>query len=315
MKRRSFLGAAAGLAVLSDPAQAAQTPIIDCHIHLFDTTRKQGVPWPAKTDTVLYRPAMPDRFRELATPLGVSGAIEVEASPWLEDNQWVLDLAATNPIIVGTIGSLEPGKPDFAANLDRFHRNPLFLGIRYGNLWGRSLADDVLKPQFISDIKLLSRAGLTLDSANPNPALIRAIVQLTDKVPDLRVVIDHLPQMQMPAEADTQKTYRSDLREIGRRPQIYVKISEVLRRVDGYISTDVGFYRNTLDELFGVFGADRVLYGSDWPNSDLWKPYPEVLGIVREYFKSKGRATEEKYFWKNSVNAYRWKPRTKSQPA
>jgi len=88
------------------------------------------VPWPAKTDTVLYKPALPERYSKIAAPLGIKGAIEVEASPRLEDNQWVLDLAAWNPIIVGTVGNLEPGTPDFRKHLDRFHRNPLFRGIR-----------------------------------------------------------------------------------------------------------------------------------------------------------------------------------------
>ena len=63
-------------------------------------------------------------------------------SPWLEDNQWVLDMAAKDKIMVGTVGDLEPGKPEFAGQLERFHRNPLFRGIRYGNLWDRNLAHE-----------------------------------------------------------------------------------------------------------------------------------------------------------------------------
>ena len=85
---------------------------------------------------------MPDRYRSIAVPLGITGAIKVEASPWLEDNQWVLDVAAKDKIIVGVVGNLEPGKPEFAKNLERFHKNQLFLGIRYGNLWDRNFADD-----------------------------------------------------------------------------------------------------------------------------------------------------------------------------
>src|SRR5882724_2883242 len=103
-------------------------PIIDTHIHLFDPTRPQGVPWPP-SDSSIYKPALPGRFRQLAEPLGVRGAIEVECSPWLEDNQWVLDVAAKDKIIVGTIGNLEPGKPDFRKHLERLHKNPLFRGI------------------------------------------------------------------------------------------------------------------------------------------------------------------------------------------
>ncbi len=295
-------------------AQAASIPIIDTHIHLFDPTRPEGVPWPDKTNAVLYRPALPDRYRKIAVPLGVVGAIEVEASPLLEDNQWVLDIAAKDKIVVGTVGDLEPGKADFRKQLARFHANPLFLGIRYGNLWGRNLSARVAEPGFISDLKALAEAGLSLDTANQNAELLAAVVRLTDGVPKLRVIIDHLPQFQPPTEAGALKNYRTMLREIGKRPQVYVKISEVLRRVDGRVPEDMSFYRARLDELFDIFGQDRVLFGSDWPNSDTWAPYPKVLNVVREYFTGKGQAIAEKYFWKNSVAAYRWVKREANQP-
>jgi L-fuconolactonase len=294
--------------------ETAPKYIIDTHIHLFDPTRPQGVPWPPKDEPVLYKPALPDRYRKLAVPLGVVGAIELECSPWLEDNQWVLDVAAKDPIIVGTVGDLEPGKPDFRRNLDRFHRSPLFLGIRYGNLWGRNLGAELSRPEFISDLKALAQANMVLDTADPDPALVSNIVRLTDRVPELRVVVDHLPKLDPPTDRSAHRALLNDIAELGKRPQVYVKVSSVLRRVDGRVPEDLNFYRPRLDHLWDTFGPDRLIYGSDWPNSDLWGPYNQVFGIVREYFTAKGPVAADKYFWKNSVVAYRWKKRDKSQP-
>ena len=293
---------------------APAIPIIDTHIHLFDPARPQGIPWPPKDNPVLYQPALPERYRKLAAPLGVKGAIEVEASPLLEDNQWVLDVAAENKIILGTVGDLEPGQVGFRSHLARFPRNPLFLGIRCGNLWGRDMPADLARPEFIADLKALADAGLVLDTANQNPALIAATVRLTDRVPELRVVIDHLPQM-TPPEGAAREAYAADLRELGRRPQVYAKVSEVLRRVDGRVPTEPAFYRQRLDEMWSIFGEDRLLFGSDWPNSDMWAPYPVVLGLVRDYVLHKGRAAAEKFFWRNSLAAYRWVRREPGQPA
>ncbi len=309
MNRRTFLGAAAAgtlsTAASHAVAQPLPFPIIDTHIHLFDPTRPQGVPWPSKNDKVLYQPALPDRYRKIAEPLGIAGAIEIECSPLPEDNQWVLDIAAKDSIIVGTIGNLEPGKSEFGAQLDRLHRNPLFLGIRYGNLWGRDLSAEIRKPEFIAGLKALADAGLVLDTANQNAELIAAALRVTDLVPNLRIVIDHLPQYAPSADAN--------LRELGKRPQVYVKISEVLRRVgtgtDSRVPTDLATYKPKLDELFGIFGEDRLLFGSDWPNSDNWAPYPTVLSVVREYFTAKGPKVAEKYFRTNSMAAYRWAKR------
>ncbi|HEX6546447.1 MAG TPA: amidohydrolase family protein, partial [Bryobacteraceae bacterium] len=68
-----------------------------------------------------------------------------------------------------------------------------------------------------------------------------------------------------------------------------------------------------LDHLWEIFGVDRLLYGSDWPNSDPWGRYDHILSLVRSYFAEKGPAASEKYFWKNSIAAYRWVKRDKAQ--
>jgi len=295
----------APVAIRQRLAGAVTIPIIDTHIHLFDTARPQGVPWPDKKDAVLYKPALPGRYRKVTQGLGIAGAIEIECSPWLEDNQWVLDMAAKDPIIVGTIGDLEPGHPQFRAQLERFARNPLFRGIRYGNLWGRNLGAEMKKPEFIRGLQELANAGLALDTANPTPALMADVARLTDRVPKLRIILDHLPELD-PATFN--------LREFAGRPQIYAKVSGVLRRVAGRVPLDVGFYRDRLDEIWDVFGADRLIYGSDWPNSDSVGTYPQVLKIAEDYFHAKGAAAAERYFWRNSIAAYRWIKRDPQQP-
>lgn len=310
MTRRTLLAASGGAAL----AQPAPIPIIDTHIHLFDISRPQGVPWPAKDNAVLYKTALPDRYRKLAAPHGIVGAIELECSPWFDDNQWVLDVAAKDKIIVGMIGNLEPGSPEFRKHLDRFHKNPLYLGIRYGNIWGRNLGAELGKPEFIAGMKALAQANLTLDTANQTPDLLNAVVRLTDQVPDLRVVIDHLPQLQRPAEGEPRRIYDTAIHELAKRPKIYVKGSAVLRRVDGRVPSEMAFYRPRLDELWETFGEDRMVYGSDWPNSDQWGPYEQVFGIVRDYMAAKSRAAAEKFFWRNSISAYRWVKRSPDQP-
>ncbi len=313
ISRRAFLtsaAAAAAIAGLPAAAKSSTLPklktIIDTHVHFYDPSRPGGVPWPPPNDAILNRRILPDVFRKLTAPLGIKSVIEVEASPLVEDNQWILDLAAQNPIILGTSGHLEPGKPGFGQNLDHFRQNPRFLGIRVSNAsWGQNLHSDLQKPEFISDLKLLSQAGLEVDSAcgvNGLPDVLR----LTDLVPDLRVVIDHMP-FDPPLDQTALRIYKDTLREIGKRPQVFCKVSTVLRRVENRPVEDVNYYRPMLDELWDVFGPDRLIYGSNWPVSDKVGPYDLVFKVVREYFGSKGRDASEKYFWKNSKAAYRWK--------
>ena len=328
ISRRKFLGTVtlAGAAlqaglnhtwadILPAPGKTVATdiPVIDSHIHLYDPFRPQGVPWPPKTNKALYKTSLPAQYRSIARPLGVVGAIEVECSSWLEDNQWVLDVAAKDDIMVGTIGNLVPGTPEFRANLERFRQNPLFRGIRYG--LGRQSGKELDRPEFIADLKALADADLVLDTANPSVSLLADVVRVSELVPQLRIVIDHLPQMIPPTEPALRATYDASLKALRERPQVYVKISEVLRRTNGQIPTDLDYYRPRLDEILDVFGSDRVLYGSDWPNSDNWLPFAAGFKLVQDYFKGQGRAAAEKYFWRNSVKCYKWVKRNDRQPS
>jgi len=296
MNRRAFLSSAAALAVPSIEA-AVPHPVIDTHAHFYDPSRPQGVPWPPKDDKVLYRTVLPDEYIRITKPLGITGVIEVEASPWLEDNQWVLNLADKYPIIVATVGHLNPGQPDFRKNLARFHKDRRFRGIRLGE---SQTGDAALTP----DLKELAAAGLELDVLG-GPPMLAQVVRLTDRVPDLRIVIDHLP-FDPPAQAAERAAYEAALRELGKRPRVYAKVSNVVRKQRNHVPEDVNFYRPSLDQLWDIFGPDRLVYGSNWPVSNLIAPYSIVFKIVREYFAGKGREATERYFWKNSKAAYHW---------
>ncbi len=304
----------AGLAI-GGPAEALHplSPIVDAHIHLFDTSRVGGVPWPYKSDSVLYKPAMPERYKTVTAGLDVVAAIAIEASPLASDNDWLLGVAQANPIIVGIVGDLIPGDAAYQASLARLHANPLFLGIRYGNLWDRNLSVDIGKPGFIDGLKLLSQAGLVFESANPDSNLIDAIANVADRVTGLRIVIDHLPNATVPREPTSRKQYWSQLRSLSQNPNVFVKLSEIPVRIDGKLVTDPHAYQAGLDEIWNVFGEDRCLYGSDWPNSDHVATYTETFAIVREYISGKGLGAWDKFFWKNSISAYRWRSRTMSQ--
>jgi L-fuconolactonase len=107
--RRSFLAATAAVMTTPAPSSAATVndiPIIDCHIHLFDATRPQGAPYKggrAFPGCV----ALPSMYAKIAKPLGIVGVIEVDASPWVEDNLWVLETIQPEPMMVGTVGNIQ----------------------------------------------------------------------------------------------------------------------------------------------------------------------------------------------------------------
>ncbi|MDB5733857.1 MAG: hypothetical protein JWN16_494 [Alphaproteobacteria bacterium] len=307
MQRRAFLaGAAAGVAA---PAFAAPpVPVIDTHVHLFDPRRPQGVPYSGPKD----RPpqiATPDNYRTQITGTGIVGSIVVEASPWIEDNLWILERAGSDPQFVGVVGSLDPSKPEFPEYLARFSKNPLWRGIRFGRVWTSEGGKPVLKSGMAEGLRLLAEVGQTLDMANPSFDLLRGALLAMDAAPGLRVVMDHMPSLDPTPE--TQALYDSLTSELAARPGFFIKLSQVMHKDGSGIFKTAP--RERLDRLMTLMGEDRVMFGGDWPNSVGTATIPAALALMRDYFAARPRVQAEKYFWRNSLAIYKWKPRTQSQ--
>ena len=317
MQRRDVLvgGAVAALAasVSEAAAQLADIPIIDTHIHLFDARRPQGVPyagsdvWKKETGGV----ALPATYRKMAEPLNIVGAIELEASPWVEDNLWVLEQMQTDTLYVGTVGDLEPEKPDFVELYNRFRKNPMFLGIRCGLIWGRDVTKQANDPKFIDGLKRVADADQVMDTANPNLALLQTMVKLNDKIPNLRIMIDHT--MHYLPKPEERAAYTAVLKEIKSRPNIWGKLSDMENR--DIPARGLAQVKDRLDVLMDCFGEDRVVFGTNWPETWGVATPAQIVTLARAYFATRSRAQAEKFFWKNSLRFYKWKKRAKNQPS
>ena len=288
---------------------ASAFTVIDAHTHFYDPARAQGVPWPPRDDKLLYRKVLPKDYRALPAPLPVSGTVVMEASPWLEDNQWVLDLAAHDPFIVGFVGNLPVGAKEFAGHLKRFAANKCFRGIR---LRDRKLAGTLDDAAFVSDLNLLADHNLSLDLVGGREILSFAN-RLAKERPHLRIVIDHLAGVVVDGKAPP-PDWVNDMQALARRPNIYCKLSGLVEgtgRSDGSAPADVEFYRPVLDAMHTLFGPERLIYASNWPVSERFAPLATVQGIVGRYFSICGRGAEEKVFSQSSKAAYRWVQRGK----
>lgn len=272
-------------------------PIVDSHIHLFDPRRPQGIPWPPKHDAI-HRPTLPADYFAVSTEHGVGGAIAVEASPWQDDNFWLLETLRADARMRGFVGNLVPGADDFRRTLERLSAEPLFLGIRCGNLWDRDLREDVRNPAFIDGLRALAESGRSLDSANPDARLIEALLEIAHQVPALRIVVDHLPGAIVPVHQE--QTFLHNLRSLAAHSGVFVKISQIPVN-----ASDSAQARNRLDTLWELFGEDRCLFGSDWPNSLRAAPFCDVLGSALWFMQDKSDLARTKFFSANSARAYR----------
>ena len=279
--------------------------IIDCHTHFYDPSRPEGVPWPSADSKDLYFTCLPEHYKALEVPEQVSGTVVVEASAWLEDNQWILDLAAEDPFIVGLVGHIDPGTEGFIQHVDRFAGNPIFRGIRVGG----QCVEDIEKGDFLSEMEHLVKRDLELDIML-GFQLLPGLSELARRLPELRIVINHVASIPINGEAPDPQAVEN-IQEAAVQPQVYCKVSGLVEQSQVKPPPDgIEFYTPLLDMLWDAFGEDRLIYGSNWPVSAMAASLNQVQRIVTNYVEGRGGEAKEKYFWRNSKVAYKWTERS-----
>lgn len=277
--------------------QAAPDRVVDTHLHLYDPSRPEGVPWPSKNDAVLYRPVLPAEYRELAKAHGVTAGVVVEASAWPADNAWLLDVTKNDALFPAIVGNLQPGAPDFAANLEKYAADPRFKGIR-----ARVAASE---PPVLADLKRLAERGLSLDLL-VNAKTLDAVDAIAKELPTLRIVLDHLAGAKVDGRAPDE-AWASRVRAVAKHPNVFCKLSGLDQQAGTKpASTDPALYAPVLDLLWGCFGEDRLIYGSNWPVTLLRTDFAAHQELCLAYVRPKGKAALDKVFWKNACRVYRF---------
>jgi L-fuconolactonase len=308
--RRALLkSAAVGLTTALTPAgQTAlgvgeRSGAIDAHTHFYDPTRPQGVPWPPKNDALLYRPVLPDEFQTLTRHEHVSGTIVIEASTWLEDNQWLLDLAAKNAFIVGVVGRLDTADDQFAKHLARFVKSPLFRGVRINHDELKTALDRQKQADRIASLAAEDRE---LD-VNGGPDMPADVARLARRIPDLRIVVNHAANLTIDGKQPSE-AWVTGMRAAAGGENVFCKVSALVegtRKMNRDAPGDHDFYRPVLDALWNLFGEERLIFGSNWPVSERAASYATVYQIVEAYFKEKGATALQTFLRTNAIKAYK----------
>jgi L-fuconolactonase len=277
-------------------------PIIDTHIHLYDTTRPQGLPWPPKDDEVLYRPVLTEHFDKVSDENGINATVIVEASKWIPDNQWVLDLVKHDPNrYIGLVGSLEIGTPDFKKHLTKLSKDGRFVGIRMRERPG---GDSFFENEAVwSDLQLLSDRNQTLDVLMFQYSL-DDVDMISKRLPKLKILINHVAGADIEGKPADPK-WIAAVQKVAKNPNVNCKISGLFQQSHRQPSPrNLSFYKPELDVLWEAFGEDRLIYGSNWPVTMRGGTYGEYLAVVKNFFANKSRTAQEKFFFKNALKFY-----------
>ncbi len=229
---------------------------------------------------------------------GVDATIAVQADQSEAETEFLLGLAEGNPRIAGVVGWVDLRSADVERRLEHFSRFEKFRGVRHV---AQAEADDFLvRPEFVRGVRQLATFGLTYDILI-YPRQLPAAIELVGKVPEQRFVIDHLAKPEI--KAGKIEPWAGLIREIAASPNVYCKVSGMVTEADwkGWKAEDFEPY---LDVVFEAFGAQRLMFGSDWPVCLVAATYAKTAAIVESYIRDHSLHVREQIFGLNAIEFY-----------
>ena len=279
--------------------------VIDAHQHVWDLAGARYDwlgPELAPIDQTM-------RFAELKPSLaraGVDATVLVQSADNDEDTALMLDVAASNPEIVAVVAWAPLDRPkDSGARLESFRGNSLVVGIR--NLI-HTIPDAqwLLRPDVDESLGLLEEAGLSFDLVSVLPEHLALVPTLVRRHPRLRIVIDHLAKP--PIGLDDREPWWTLIQQAAASPTVYAKVSGLYSAAGDSGSWSPDTIRPYLHRALECFGADRLMYGGDWPISVLSGGYDRVWDGLTVLFDELSDADRTRILGETAMEFYRIDP-------
>ena len=288
------------VAATTRAADIDTVPVIDCHVHLWDTSRPE-MTWPRKEHVRLYKPFLPKSHAPLCKANGVTGVVVVLSGQALVDNQWNLDITAHNTRLYrGVVGNLSKaiGTNAFKPLFTELCKDERYVGYRLSGRYQDGLTDAVMR-----DLRLTAKQGRTVDILVGGYSL-DDVDEIARRVPKLKLVLDHFGGVQLDGGPHDDQWLRG-FRTVAKRPNVYCKLSALYGRFkEQPAPTHLAAYKPTIDLALECFGEDRLIYGSDWPVTTLSGNYKSVINLTKSYFVDKDPQLARKVFHDNAVTFY-----------
>ena len=264
------------------------TPIIDAHHHIW---RRRDLPW-------LSGPMQPRIFgpyEEIRRDypieefLGDIAARNVVKSVYVQAN-WAPDLFADEAAWVqetadrtgwphAIVGYCDMTVDDARPALDRLGEYPLMRGIRQQFHWhANPLYRFAKDPDLARDANVMRNVGRLAEygwsfDLQVFAAQMEGAAALARACPRVTFILQHAG---MPEDLSDEgfAFWRDALGRLAREPNVFCKLSAFgtfLHR------NDTGHIARVLREAVGAFGADRCLFGSNFPIEKIWTDYAALI--------------------------------------
>src|SRR5437867_3045015 len=271
---------------------------IDSHQHFWSYDEQQD-PWIPK-DTLLHRDWLPKDLEPLLAKAGLDGCVAVQARQTVGESHWLLTLADQAPMIKGVVGWVDLQSEVVEEQLAQLAKHPKLVGVRH-IVEDEPDVDFMLRPNFLRGLGKLIQFNLAYDILI-YPKQLPAAITLARKFPEQPFVLDHIAK---PFIKDgVLSPWREQIRELAASSNVWCKVSGMITEANHTLWKPADF-RPYLDVVFGAFGEDRVMYGSDWPVCLLAGSYERMFEMVDTYTRQLTPLARARFFGDNAARFYR----------
>ena len=257
--------------------------IVDTHVHFWrlELLRRVWQPPP-----LIFRTFEPEDLIEAAAHSGVNRCVLIEAGTTGEDNQALAEFAASSTFIGAVIPFVDLESPTLEQELDGWAQNPKFRGIRM-RFEGHPDPDILTRPSIIEGFRQVAQRGLVFEFLVVSSHL-KDILKVYEHVPDLKGIIEHMGKPDLRHGTDREE-WSQQMQALAKNTNVACKLSigprvEDLEEI--YANQGQGWplewIRPPIQLLAAQFGADRLMWGSDWPLVLLESDYAGGLQAMRD---------------------------------
>lgn len=242
---------------------------VDAHQHFWNPGRGD-YGWMPIDDPVLSRIYSPADLASALQASNVRQTVLVQAAPSLEETEYLLGIADATPSVAKVVGWIDFEDSSQIHTLHRLSGHPKFSGVRP---MIQDLPDDnwMLRDDVQWAYQALIDLDLTFDCLG-FPAHIDNFYQLLKKYPKMRSVVDHCMKPQFRTHsAESFTAWADGMTKLAEDTNVFCKLSGLVTEADNDWSLDT--LKPYTDHMLAAFGADRVMWGSDWPVVRLREEY------------------------------------------
>lgn len=268
---------------------AATRDTIDAHHHFWPTEAISGQHWRPAEDEVLRRSFSPEDLAPELTAAGVIGTVLMQSVDAPEENGRLLDYAADTDFVRGVVAWAPLTQPEQArviidqlAEEGRSDNRGKLVGVRC--LIGHSDAEWALSDEGLANFRRLADAGLSWDVVPVTPAQITAVSTVAERVPDLRIVVDHLARP--PFREHGWEQWCRDVSLLGARPNVAIKLSVGVDALSTWDRWDPAALRPYVEHAVAAFSPGRSMIASNWPvvllKADYGRAWQDTSSLIEE---------------------------------